>query len=177
MNLNLGLGLFIFFNFFLFLPYLLLKKRRLSRELGIPKGWKLIYTDAQGEGRLLKTFLKGAILCGKPDWVYQNRSQALVIEDKQGAKPGELYLSHRMQLAAYFLLVEKEFGLRPYQGILRFRDGQTEVSYDPTLIPALGTILEEMRAILLRKTPARRNHSSRSRCRSCKFYERCNERL
>lgn len=177
MNLNLGLGLVLFFNFFVFLPYLLFKKRRLSRELGIPKDWKLIYTDAQGEGRLLKAFVKGVILCGKPDWVYQNRSQALVIEDKRGTKPGTLYLSYQIQLAAYFLLVEEEFGLRPYRGILRFSDGQAEVSPDPTLIHTLGTVLEEMRAILLRKTPARRNHWSQSRCRRCKFYERCDERL
>lgn len=177
MNFNALLGLLIFFNFFVLLPYFLLKRKKLSRELGLSKGWKVIYTDAQGEGILLKTFIKGIVVCGKPDWVYQNGSKALIVEDKQGKKPGGLYLSHQMQLAVYFLLVEKEFGLKPYQGLLRFQDGQLELPYDPVLMQTLEAKLEEMKIILLQKASVRRNHSSRARCQSCKFYEHCEEQV
>jgi CRISPR/Cas system-associated exonuclease Cas4 (RecB family) len=159
------------------LPYFFIKKRKLSRELNVSGDWKVIYTDTKGEGTLLKAFVKGIVLGGKPDWIYQEGSQALIIEDKQGKKPKDLYLSHQLQMAVYFLLVEREFGLRPYRGIVRFQDGQSELSYDPALIQALETTLEEMRSILSQKTPARRNHSSAARCQSCKFYECCEERL
>jgi len=177
MTLSALLGVLVFFNFFVLLPYFLLKKRNLSRELGLHGDWRLIYTDARGEGTLLKTFTQDVMLCGKPDWVYQNGPHALVVEDKQGKKPKDLHLSQQMQLAVYFLLVKREFNLAPYRGVLRFQDGQVELSYDPALMQTLQATLREMRSVLLRKLPARRNHSSRARCRSCKFYEDCGERL
>ena len=99
-------------------------------------------TDMRLEGQVLyqDTGLKSEVLVstalglrGKPDLLVRQGESIIPIDKKPGSKPSKPYLSQTMQLAAYCALVETTYGVRPPHGVLRFEDGDVEISYTPRL--------------------------------------------
>ncbi|HVN14404.1 MAG TPA: PD-(D/E)XK nuclease family protein, partial [Anaerolineales bacterium] len=100
----------------------LLQSNRQRGETGLPSG-RVIYTDTRGWGKLERPLYDQALgLTGKPDYLVQQNGQIIPVEVKSGRAPEAPYDSHIYQLAAYCLLVEKNYGKRPSHGIIHYTD-------------------------------------------------------
>lgn len=117
--------------------------RRLRQRAGLPAGG-VRYADA-GDTRvpLLRSDRYG--LQGRPDYVVQDGRHYIPVEVKSGDAPAVPYDSHRLQLAAYCLLVEEATGKAPPHGVIRYDDRAVRVPYDAALRGELLATIEEMR--------------------------------
>lgn len=115
-----------------------LRRRSRDRRLGV-----LVAADA-GEPRTLRS--ERYRLVGRPDLLRRRPDGALVpIELKRRrAPPGGPYASHRLQLAAYCLLVEEETGRAPPFGVLRYADRSVTVPWDRAARAELFAFLDEV---------------------------------
>jgi CRISPR-associated exonuclease Cas4 len=132
----------------------LLLLRRLIRLLPLPiiktnpalpgRGWQLIYEDAH---LLYDEHYK---LKGKPDMVYRKGRKLIPVELKSGriGKNAEPRFGDLMQLAAYFILVEAEWGIKPVQGRLIYSDGMFLVANTRALRRRLAETLSDMEYML-----------------------------
>ena len=110
---------------------------RLRRRAGIPAG-RIIYSDTRAWRECPKPLYAASVnLTGKPDYLVQRMNYVLPVEVKSGAAPPEPYRSHVLQLAAYCLLVENEYGRRPPYGLIHYADRTFAVNYTPELEDAL----------------------------------------
>ncbi len=85
-------------------------------------------------------------LAGRPDLLRRRRDGALVpVELKSRLAPAAgPYASHRLQLAAYCLLVEEETGRSPPFGVLRYADREFAVPWDRAARAELLAVREEL---------------------------------
>jgi CRISPR-associated exonuclease Cas4 len=98
------------------------------------------------------------------------------VEVKSGDAPVEPYDGHVLQLAAYCLLVEEAYGIRPSYGILQYRDGAFTVDFTYELEADLLELLELMRDDAL-AGEVDRDHQDASRCANCGFLAYCEQSL
>jgi CRISPR-associated exonuclease Cas4 len=98
------------------------------------------------------------------------------VEVKSGSAPDSPYDSHIFQLAAYCLLVEREFGKRPAYGIIHYGKRTFSVPYTPELESSLIDLLTEMRQNDRRGSVAR-SHEQAARCRGCGYAYTCEQAL
>jgi len=162
-----------------------LRKHRVSRSREL---FKKSYGDGDlvygGESSgMLSCRLGEVYLIGKPDIVLQNSQtkKAFVVDLKSGKAPEKMKPSHELQLAAYFIMVEKNFPVQVEKGIIRYLDdGNKELSVANT--PDLRNILElRVRDIAAAKKlinegvtpPLSRNHNDPKKCRNCEFRTGC----
>ncbi|MGC8827441.1 MAG: CRISPR-associated protein Cas4 [Anaerolineae bacterium] len=145
-------------------------ERRLRRRAGLPTGG-IRYADA-GDGRapLLRSERWG--LQGRPDYVVQEGRRQIPVEVKSGNAPAVPYDSHRLQLAAYCLLIEETAGQAPPYGIIRYDDRTVRVPYDEALRRELLDVLETMRRHLRAGDPPSPT-SSPARCAHCGYADIC----
>ncbi len=156
---------------------LLLLARKLRQDSGAPAG-EIIYTDAgdwQRDQRPL--FSRRHRLTGKPDYLVRHGKEIIPVEVKstrlRGRKP---YHSHKMQLAAYCLLVEDAMAVRPPYGILKYADAAIKIAYTDALRTELLTTLAAMRQSQnARDIP--RSHNDSRRCRFCGYRRACGQSL
>jgi CRISPR-associated exonuclease Cas4 len=156
---------------------LLLLSRYLRRRSGLPAG-EVIYDDASGLAQEL-LFSERLNICGKPDYLLKDRSGAIVpVEVKSGNAPrgGEPHESHRMQLAAYFLLIEDALDCAPNHGLIRYRDRTLRVENTDELRDRLLEVINRMREILIEGS-AHRSHEQPARCARCSMADYCDERM
>ncbi len=145
---------------------------------GLPEG-EVIYTDdgvwqAQRESLTSPTLR----LTGRPDYlVRQSNGLIIPVEVKSAESPPHPHLSHVMQLAAYCLLVDEHFGVRPSHGILQYRDNAFAIDYTEELEADLLDTLANMRSAMFDEVDSLRHHSSPARCRACGVRAACDERL
>lgn len=152
---------------------LLLRSHDLRQKSGLPAG-SVIYTDTgtwfRNEEALHAADLR---LAGKPDYlVQQDNGEIIPVEIKSGSAPDSPWPGHILQLAAYCLLVEDNYGIRPSFGILQYSDQAYTVAYSDELEDDLIAVLEEMR----RDSQAEdvdRSHDDRRKCAACGFNEQC----
>jgi hypothetical protein len=106
---------------------------------------QVIYIDAsQWEGQ--KPFYDPELrLTGKPDYLVEHGNQVIPVEVKSRRAPQSPYDSHIYQLAAYCLLVEHAFGIRPSQGFIHYADRTFEIEYTHALEASIKGIIQEMR--------------------------------
>jgi CRISPR-associated exonuclease Cas4 len=156
---------------------LLLLARRERKASGLPAG-KVIYTDAgdwQRNDRPL--FSNRYQLVGKPDYLVQQGNAIIPVEVKSTRLNGRPpYDSHKMQLAAYCLLVEDVLSQRPAYGILKYADATVRLEFDDAL---RGQLLETL-AVMRRASHARnvpRSHNDTVRGRFCGYRESCDQAL
>lgn len=96
------------------------------------------------------------------------------MEVKSAAAAGHPRSGHILQLAAYCLLVEEEFGKRPPYGVIRYSNGDVRIDNDAALRSELLTALNEMRSCLRQgEAPAVRRPERV--CRECGHAEECLE--
>jgi CRISPR-associated exonuclease Cas4 len=121
-------------------------------------------------------------LTGRPDYLVQYWEEVIPVEVKSGtAPPGGPYLSHLLQLAAYCLLVEEEYDVRPSHGLILYTGNHDqeqiyEIPYTPALKEKLLDTLDQMR-LDLKEGQAPRSHEEPARCQACAFHSACDQAL
>jgi len=148
-----------------------------QEKTGLPSG-KVIYTDmgawAEQEDTL---FSPGLQLVGRPDYLVEaNNGDLIPVEVKSGNAPRRPYESHILQLAAYCLLVEEAFGIRPSHGILQYRDNAFAIDYTDELEDDLLDLLADMREDMFEEE-IDRSHNDQRRCARCGVMAFCSQRL
>lgn len=155
---------------------LLRRARRLHEQTGLPQG-RVIYADTGAWDRCEKPlFSRRYLLTGKPDYLVDDRRAKIPVEIKSTPSPPSPYRSHVLQLAAYCLLVEEEYGQPPPYGIIKYHDQTYAVEYTAQLRAQLLSILAEMRQHLS-ADDVPPSHANPNRCRSCGYREECGEEL
>ena len=145
---------------------------RSRRASGVPAG-RIAYGDT-GAWRANSRTLQSSThrLAGRPDYLVQSRSGLIPVELKSGSKPSRPHDGHRLQLAAYCLLVEETFGARPPYGIIQYRDGGLRVANDERLRTELLATLGAMRGCL-QAHRAQDGYRGTARCVRCSQRENC----
>jgi CRISPR-associated exonuclease Cas4 len=115
-------------------------------------------------------------LTGKPDYLVKKGRAVVPVEVKSGRTPEAPYDAHIYQLAAYCLLVEREYGVRPPYGIIHYPTHTFAVDYTAGLESALLDVLGEIR-VLERREDIERSHDENARCKGCGYQSECNQRL
>src|SRR3954447_8709085 len=83
-------------------------------------------------------------LVGRPDRIERQGDNLIPEEWKPSAK--RVYPGHRLQLGAYFLLIEEEYGVRPPFGVVVIKDGErVEVRNTEELRSEVLAIAEQIR--------------------------------
>jgi CRISPR-associated exonuclease Cas4 len=151
--------------------------REMRRESGLPAG-NVIYTDT-GAWRANNNVLHAAGLriVGKPDYLVEQADGTIIpVEVKSGLAPDTPWEGQVLQLAAYCLLVEENFGVRPPYGILQYQDQAFAIDYTGDLEADLLDVLDEMRAAR-EETDPDPDHHERQRCAACGVRQACDRRL
>ncbi len=149
---------------------------RQRQATGLPGG-KVIYTDTREWGPVEKPLYDDMLsLTGKPDYLVHQGKMLIPVEVKSSRGPNGPYDSHIYQLAAYCMLVESTYGIRPAHGILKYPDRTYEIEYSRELENNLLDILAEMRK-RERQRNVSRSHERVNRCQGCGYRSMCDERL
>jgi CRISPR-associated exonuclease Cas4 len=154
---------------------LLLISQQRMRRLDLPPG-KAIYLDSASllpqENSLFDPL---AGITGRPDFLMQTRKGLVPVEAKSAKAPITPFPSHVYQLAAYCRLVESVYGKRPAFGVLKYRDRNFRIEYNPRLESSLFDLVAEVRRQGRREQE--RSHQSSARCRACGYRELCDQRI
>lgn len=146
-------------------------------QLGLPAG-EVIYTDhgtwlPQSEPLLSEEFN----LIGRPDYLISDpQGEIIPVEIKSVSAPQAPHQGHVLQLAAYCLLVDLNYGIRPAYGVLQYRDKAFAVEYSNSLEQDLILLLSEMQSNRLARNVSR-GHNHRGRCLQCVFSGDCEDSL
>lgn len=172
-----GLTISLLLVFLAMAGLLLLRAQSLREKSGLPQG-SILYTDTgtwfRNEEPLYATELR---LAGKPDYlVQQENGEIIPVEIKSGRAPDAPWPGHILQLAAYCLLVEVNYGIRPSYGILHYNDEAFTVPYSSELEQDLFDILEEIRQDSEMEN-VDRSHDDARKCSACGFSERCEQAM
>jgi CRISPR-associated exonuclease Cas4 len=161
----------------LFLALLLLWRSGRSRQAaGLPAG-RVIYADTRSWGAVEEPLYDPALaLTGKPDYLVQRGGQIIPVEVKSSSVREGPYDEHIFQLAAYCLLVQRVYDIRPPYGIIHYPKQTFAVDFSPELEGALLDLLAEMRKAE-RKGEQARSHESPARCLKCGYRQGCEQRL
>jgi CRISPR-associated exonuclease Cas4 len=150
--------------------------RRRQKASGLPAG-RVVASDTRFWDAVEAPLYHPALrLTGKPDYVVQKGSQVIPVEVKSSRVGSSPHDGHIFQLAAYCLLVEHHYGVRPAYGILHYPNRTFAIDYTPLPEATLLELLEEMRAAERRKE-VHRSHQSVPRCARCGYRSRCEEVL
>lgn len=161
---------------FLLAIILLWQSGKRQRSLGLPLG-RVIYNDTRNWGPVDKPLFDPVVgLTGKPDYLVKKGRAVLPVEVKSGRTPQTPYEAHIFQLAAYCMLVEREYGVRPPFGIIHYPKHSFAVDYTPSLESALLDVLTEMRN-LEKNEEVHRSHEDEGRCNGCGYGYECPQRL
>jgi CRISPR-associated exonuclease Cas4 len=135
----------------------------------------LVYVDSEREKP--KLFVsKRYGLSGRPDAVLLEGDIHVPVEVKTGRSPKGPLFSHILQIAAYCLLMEEEYGKAPPHGVIRYGDASHEIEYNEDLKKLVLEKMAQMRACIV-KGEAHRNHNRPGKCVHCSRRSVCPERL
>lgn len=113
-----------------------------SRDFGVLKGRKIYYDTDRLPGEIL--YSKSLALSGKPDYLIKENNMIYPVEVKTGRTPREPYQNHIMQLMAYCLLVEENFGIRPHGGFLKYPLKEFKIAYTDEAKQSVKEVVGEM---------------------------------
>lgn len=173
-----GIGWLLVFPLFLLAAGagLLWWSRQARRRTGLPTG-AVVYSDTGAERAVLEPLVSHRYgLVGKPDYlveVAQGRQRIVVpLEVKSRRQPPAADAGHLLQLGAYCLLVEDQYGVRPPYGYLRYADATLAIPFSDELRRA---VVEAAAAIRKARTQAdvRRSHQDPRRCARCGYLHSC----
>jgi CRISPR-associated exonuclease Cas4 len=135
----------------------------------------LVYIDSNAEKPKLFVSKKHG-LSGRPDAVVMDGEHHIPVELKTGRVPRGPLFSHILQVVAYCVLLEEEYGRAPPYGIIRYGETAYEIEYNVDQRTLLLQKLDEMRAAI-GKGEAHRNHNRPGKCIHCSRRVGCPERL
>lgn len=156
--------------------FLIYVSRRQRKQLGVPQG-TLLYEDMDSDGRLRKPLFDPVLnLVGRPDYLIREDGSLVPVEVKSGRSPKQPYESHIYQLAAYCILVARNYGQRPNHGLIRYPQRSFKVNFTEELERRVLSLLEEIR-IKREKQDVPRSHQQPARCRACGYLQICDQSL
>ncbi len=161
-----------------FLAFLALwNASRQRKAAGLPQG-RVIAADTSGWKRLEKPLYDPDTgLTGRPDYIVEQDGEWIPVEVKSGWAPPEPHDSHVFQLAAYCLLVEHAYGIRPSHGYLHYRNRTFEIEYTAELEGELRELLDAIRLQAGKRSAPPRSHSEAGRCLHCGYRGTCDQKL
>lgn len=135
--------------------------------------WDLLDPKRQSERWIT---LKDLGVRGIIDCILQFRDGALIpIEYKTGKAPSRgVWPGHKLQVGAYAVLMEREFGVRIDYGVIRYLDHSREekVYVNPALRDEVLQLIRQVQDLLTSPTlPAR--ISNERKCVVCSYKEQC----
>ena len=149
---------------------------RQRRATGLPAG-RVVYSDHSEWGEIETPLYDPTFnLTGKPDYLVERSDEIIPVEVKSSGLKSAPYDSHIYQLAAYCLLIEQTFSIKPAYGILNYVNQDIAVDYTPELEQSLIDTIREMRS-LSRRRNIDRSHESANRCRGCGFNSVCDQAI
>jgi CRISPR-associated exonuclease Cas4 len=153
------------------------RSQALRQQSGLPPG-DVIYSDT---GTWFPNdqplYAPNFGLVGRPDYLVEQPDGAIVpVELKSGRAPQEPWEGHVLQLAAYCLLVEETYDVRPPFGILQYKDKAFAIDYSESLAEDLFDLLAEMRQSQF-EGELDRDHNDWQRCAGCSMRRSCYQRL
>ena len=149
---------------------------RQRRITGLPAG-RVIYSDHDFWGRVEKPLYDPTFnLTGKPDFLVERGDVIIPVEVKSGRVKTAPYDSHIYQLAAYCLLIQQSFGIKPLYGILNYANKDIAIDYTPQLEQEIIILLRDIRSQERRRN-VERSHQSPIRCRRCSYLAACNQAM
>ena len=113
-----------------------------NRKFGILKGNRIYSDSDRSEGKVL--FSKTLALSGKPDYLIKENNMVFPVEVKSGRTPDEPFQNHEMQLMAYCLLVEENYGVRPLGGYLKYPEKEFKIAYTDEAKDSIKELVGEM---------------------------------
>ncbi len=156
---------------------LLWLSRLFNREADMPSG-AVVYSDSQALGKQTKALYSQRYrLSGKPDYLVEQGDTIIPVEYKSSRAPrSQPYYGHKLQAAAYCLLVEETFGITPPYALLKYSDREFRVPFTQKLRGHLLNALDDIADNQAAPT-VDRNHDVAARCRNCGFNNVCDQRL
>jgi CRISPR-associated exonuclease Cas4 len=171
MQATLGIALIIILGLALLIS---LDARRRRQAAGMPGGAVLAQDtlpqdEAQPERALFSSRYR---LVGRPDYLVQDGDYVVPVEVKTTRNLSQPRDGHALQLAAYCLLVEEEYGVAPPYGILRYPELRFKLPYGER---ERQWVIETLEAMREDESAAEviPNHDQPGRCRHCQFLEIC----
>jgi CRISPR-associated exonuclease Cas4 len=148
----------------------------LRRRTGLP--WTRVVSSDTDAGRPpdRPLFAPRYGLTGRPDYLIEHGRATIPVEVKPGRRAAAPYHADVMQLAAYCLLVEEQFGQAPPYGLLRYANNTFRLDYTPAVRAELLDLLAEMHD-LLNADDVERDHDEARRCAACGFRDGCEDSL
>lgn len=153
--------------------WLYLQAGRRQQAAGLPAG-QVIAADTSGWRRAEQPLISHRHrLTGRPDYLVDAHEGLIPVEVKSTRLRGDdPYDSHKLQLAAYCLLVEDTEGRRPPYGILHYANTTIRIPFDDALRGRLLDILAQMRRAQTGAELAR-SHDDPLRCSHCGYRHAC----
>jgi len=151
---------------------------------GIPRG-KIVSIDLHDSLRPQQPlFSMRYLLTGRPDYLLQRGREWIPVEVKTVNEFHQPFEGHILQLFAYCLLVEEEFGVQPRFGYLQYRsrlphDQRTytyRIEFNDQMKTKVVKLLNQMRQVE-HSGEANRSHDETARCRGCGYAAICDQRL
>jgi CRISPR-associated exonuclease Cas4 len=156
--------------------FLLILSNRQRHNAGIPPG-RIVYTDTNRWTPVEKPLYDSDLgLIGKPDYLIKFGNVLIPVEVKSGGASQQPYESHVYQLAAYCLLAQRVYGVRPSYGVLHYPNQTFEVDFTTEMESALLDVLSDIQKKRLQKE-VRRSHNLPSRCKKCGYFSVCDQAL
>lgn len=158
--------------------WLRLSGRAAQRQAGLPPAARVIYSDTGAWERPVKPLFSPRYrLTGKPDYIVRDEAGVVIpIEVKPNRRAPQPRPADVMQLLAYGILIEDEWGTKPGYGLLNYRDEVFRVEFSPALRAEFFAILAEMRRAR-RAANVPRSHDEPARCHSCGLRGACADKL
>jgi len=163
----------------LVLAYWLLRLGQQKQQTsGLPTG-EIVYSDTTTWLPLERPLLSRRYgIVGKPDYIVENgtgrKKEMIPVEVKSRKAPRKPLDGHLLQLGAYCLLVEEQYGIPPTHGLLHYADATLRIPFTAELRAEVLVIAEAIR----RAEGAHnllRDHAVAARCRSCGYRHACGE--
>jgi len=161
-------------SFFLYRSINALEIARATRDRYAVHG-DLVYIDSTAEKPKLFVSKKNG-LSGRPDAIVMDGEHHIPVELKTGRVPRGPLFSHILQVVAYCVLLEEEYGKAPPYGIIRYGETSFEIEYNEDQKKLVLQKLAEMRTAIT-KREAHRNHNRPGKCIHCSRRSGCPERL
>jgi len=154
--------------------------RSLRARTGLPSG-SVLYSDTGMEERVEEALRSQRYgLVGRPDYllVREEKGQKVIVpvEVKSRRAPNPPHPGHALQLAAYCMLVEENYGVKVTYGLLRYADATQPVPVTPELRAAVCHAADEIRAARA-AVDVPRSHNLADRCTRCGFRSACGQSL
>jgi len=170
-----GWGLLVLTLLLLLVALFLLSLARRGREVsGLPPG-RVVYVDSRDWEEVPAPLRAPRYrLVGRPDYLLRNGQAIIPVEVKPARRAVRPYEADLLQLAAYCLLVEEEYGISPPHGLLVYADRTFAVPFDGALRERLLESLAEMSAARPEEEVGR-SHEQPARCAVCSMRRHCGE--